>query len=152
MFRSTIERYASGQPITASEGGAALRLAFAGLFMAQTVAALVVAVMVSRATDVPGNGNSILGVVLVVLAMMQGPAGLAAAMAPLPEPEGIRAAALHRALLSAVLLSTPAWYLAFLLVTGGGGWPVYAVLASLAVYWILGVLLATRLGVRAAES
>jgi hypothetical protein len=151
VFRSTIERYVSGERITASEAGAALRLAFAGLFMAQTVAALVVALVVGLATDVSGGANSILGIVLVVLALVQGPAGLAAALAPLPDPEEIRTAALHRVLLSAVLLSTPAWYLAFLFVTGGSGWPVYAVLASLVAYWILGVLLATRLGVRAAE-
>lgn len=149
---ATLRRYVSGADVGAAEAASALRVAFAVLFMAQTSIALLVALVVVWATDAPGGTSSSLGIVLVILAMVQGPAGVAAGVAPLPEPEKARTAAVHRTLLAAVLLSTPAWYLAFMLATRNAGWPVLALLALLVLYWIVGVLLATRLGARAAES
>jgi hypothetical protein len=61
----------------------------------------------------------------------------------------MRSAALQRTLLAAVLLATPAWYLAFLIATGATGWAAFTLLALLATYGWLGLLLAMRLGGRA---
>ena len=132
-----------------AEGAAATRGAFAFLFLGQTCVALLVGAIVAWLVAPGGGGAGVLGVVLVGLAALHGPVGVAAALAPLPDPERVRVAALQRTLLAAVLLATPAWYLAFSLATGAGGWPRAALVAILGVYWLAGVLLATRLGARA---
>ena len=150
-MRDRWRRYVSGDPLPSSAAAALLRFAFAASFGAQTGLALVVGVMVRVLTETPAQPSLLLGVVLAVLGLLQGPAGFAAGLAPLPEPERVRAAALQRTLFAAVLLSTPAWYLAFLIATGGGGWPFLALIGLIALYWFAGILLATRLGARAAS-
>lgn len=151
-LRDRLERYMSGEAMEPGAGAATVRLAFAALFAAQVALALLVGFAVAVLTPDQAGATGLLGIVLVVLSVLQGPAGTAAGLAPLPEEEQARTAALQRALLAAVLLSTPAWYLAFLVVVGGGGWPVFAILGLLAVYWLVGVLLASRLGIRATAS
>ena len=149
-MRDRWRRYVAGDPLPAGAAAALLRAAFAVSFGAQTALALVVGVLVRALTDTPAESSPLLGIVLAVLGLLQGPAGLAAALAPLPESERVRGAALQRTLFAAVLLSTPAWYLAFLISTGVGGWPLLALIGLLALYWFAGILLATRLGARAA--
>ena len=135
-----------------AEGAAAVRAAFATLFLAQTAVALATGGMVAWIADATagpaGGASGPLGAVLVALGGIQGPAGVAAAVAPIPDSDRVRAATLQRALLAAVLLSTPAWYLAFAIATGAGGWPLAALVGMLGVYWFVGVLVATRLGAR----
>lgn len=144
-----LRSFGSDEPMTPARGAAALRTAFSGLFLGQTAAALLVGAAVALWTDASGGAGGVLAVVLVGLGVLQGPAGVGAALAPLPEPEQARGAALQRVLLAAVLLSTPAWYLAFLIATGGAAWAAFTLLALLATYGWLGMLLAMRLGARA---
>lgn len=148
-MKAAWRRYLAGDPVSPGAAAALLRAAFAASFGAQTVVAMLIGFGVALLTDAPAQPSLLLGAVLALLGVLQGPAGLAAGLAPLPEPERARAAALQRTLLSAVLLSTPAWYLAFLVATGGGGWPLLVLIGLLAIYWFVGVLLATRLGARA---
>lgn len=148
-------RFAADDAMTAAEGAAAVRAAFAMLFLAQTGVALAtggaVAWLAGEAVGSSGGPTGLLGAVLVGLGVLQGPVAVASALAPIPDPDRIRTITLQRALLAAVLLSTPAWYLAFLVATGAGGWPLGALIGTLGLYWFLGVLVATRLGARGAR-
>ena len=148
-MRDLWRRYVRGDSLPASSAAALHRAAFALSFGAQTVLALVVGGLVRVLTETPAEPGLLLGTVLVVLAVLQGPAGFAAGLAPWPDGERARTAALQRTLFAAILLSTPAWYLAFLVATGGGGWPLLTLIGLLGVYWLAGILLATRLGARA---
>ena len=119
----------------------ALRLVFAAMFLGQSLVALVVLVTVAAVAGPQASSGPALGAVLILLGILQVP--FAPVLAVFAVRAGGKRGGLYGTLLSAVLLSTLAWYGAFALLTGQR--PAALVLAALLMIgYALGFLLTGR--------
>lgn len=120
---------------------ASLRLVFASMFGAQLTLALLVGGVVRLWLGGAG-GSALMSQVLVALALPYPP--LALLLAQRSSERGGKTAAIAAALLTAVLLSAPAWLLAFGLAIGSGTGYLLALAAILGAYYALGFLMCNR--------
>ncbi len=127
-----------------------LRGVFAAMFLAQLAVALVLAVAMRVIDPVTTRPSPLLGWVLVAISVLELPLGWALASVAGRGPD--RRRALSAVLLSAVVLSTPAWFAALALATGQRGLPVAVLWGVLAVYYATGVAFAGRFASRAAQA
>lgn len=134
--------------LSPARAAATLRAAYLVMFLTQAAVAGVIALLARWLSGFAARPNALLGWVLVVLALAELPFG--AVLVALAQRRPGRQAALSGALLVAVVLSTPAWFLALALATGQRGLPLAALLGVLALAYGLGALLVGRLGRNAA--
>jgi hypothetical protein len=119
-----------------------LRLAFVLLFMGQVVVAMTTGLGLRLISPAPPNPNSLLAWMLVVLSIPNLPLALALGVRGLTG--GNRGSALSATLLTAVLLSTPAWFLSLAIITGQRGLPVIMLGLILAGQYAIGIFLTGR--------
>ena len=145
-----LAHYLQDDPLARSRAAGVLRAVYAVMFLGQMAVALVLAVLVRLASHLHTRPAPLLGWVLVGLAVLELPLGLA--LASVAARGNDRRRVLSAALLGAVILSTPAWFAALALATGQEGYPVLALWGLLAFYYALGVAGAGRLASRAAQA
>lgn len=130
---------------------AALRTVFAGMFLAQSLVAAVVAAAFLLLGSPPANGDSsALGPVLAVLAPLQCLLGVL-----LPDRlarDGSKESSLSAILLAGVLLATPGWFFVLALVSGQGALPLTVLAGTVVAAYSLGFVQAGRMGARVATS
>ena len=126
---------------TRAQATNALRLLFVAMFMGQTLVALLVLAALAAIAGVQSGGLPLLGWILVGLGLLQLPFAFAVSM--LAVRAGGKRSALYGTLLSAVLLSTPAWYAAFALLIGQAV-AAFILLGLLSIAYALGFILTGR--------
>ncbi len=127
---------------TYGEAASSLRLLFMGAFGMQLLFSLLVGVVAALIVGVQAGGSSLVAPVMLAFAFLSLP--LALLVASFASRGGGKAGALAAAIALGVMLSTPAWFMLFTLLTGGAPRYLLLFLGMLAVYYGLGLLLAGR--------
>ena len=127
---------------THSQAVSSLRLLFMGAFGMQLLFSLLVGVIAALIVGVQAGGSSLVASVMLTFAFLSLPLALLVAM--FASRGGGKAGALAAAIALGVMLSTPAWFMLFTLLTGGALRYLLLFLGMLAVYYGLGLLLAGR--------
>ncbi len=138
-----LRSYLHSPELTLAQASSFLRLVFVVLFMGQLIVAMLTGFLLRLA--VPGGaqaGDPLLGWVLVFISLPHLPLVL------FLSTRGVRAldrgASLSATLLSAVLLSTPAWFLSLALITSQPRLPLLLLLVILLMQYAVGMFLTGR--------
>lgn len=110
--------------------------------MGQLVVALAAGLGLKLLAPEVQSGNSLLGWMLVILSVPHLP--LALVLSVRGVQGGNRGSALSATLLTAVLLSTPAWFLSLAIITGQQGLPLILLGLILALQYAFGLFLISR--------
>jgi hypothetical protein len=119
-----------------------LRLSFVLLFMGQLVIAMATGLVLRLLAPGAGSPDSLLAWMLVILSVPHLPLALALSVRGIQG--GNRGSALSATLLTAVLLSTPAWFLSLAMITGQQGLPVIILMMILAGQYAIGMVMVGR--------
>lgn len=150
LLRGRLGDFLLATDLDAGRAAGTLRLLYVVAFGAQVVVALVVGVTVRSLTRLNAPATSLLGWILVVLAVLQVALGIVVGGMAGRHPS--RSGALSGTITLAVVLATPAWFAALAFATAQGSMPLLGLWACLAASYAVGLLLVTRLAVRGAAA
>jgi hypothetical protein len=112
------------------------------LFMGQLVIAMATGLVLRLLAPGAGSPDSLLAWMLVILSLPHLPLALAVSVRGIQG--GNRGSALSATLLTAVLLSTPAWFLSLAIITGQQGLPVLLLMVILVSQYAIGMIMTGR--------
>ena len=135
---TALRHFLAAKEITRSEVSGTLRLVFVAMFFAQIVLALLLGFGL-RLTFNSAPSSPLLAQILLTFSVVQLP--LTLFLSQQAGRSGGRQAALSAALLSGVLLATPAWFLSLVLALGTQTLYLVLFFAVLMSYYLIGLLL-----------
>lgn len=146
-MRSPLTPFFAADVPSGPVAGSALRFVYASVFVAQTLLALVIGTALAAALPTPPRPNDGIAAVLLIFGFVHLPLGVALAWAASRAPG--KGTALGGAIVAAVVLSVPAWFLALAVLSAQRSPYLFAGAGVLAVGYALGFALVPRF-VRAA--
>lgn len=146
-MRSPLTPYLAADVPSRPVAGSAVRFVYASVFLAQTLLALLIGTVLGAALPTSPRPNDGIAVVLLAFGVVHLPLGVALAWAASRAPG--KGTALGGALVAAVVLSVPAWFLALAVLSAQRAPFLFAGAGVLAVGYALGFALVPRF-VRAA--